>query len=309
MEVGVVIGRFQVDDLHEGHRFLIGTALRSHRKVVVFLGVPARPSSQENPLDYATRERMIRAAFPDVIVMPLLDRATDQEWSAQLDGMIEVITNKTGKAVLYGGRGSFVPHYTGVHKAVEVDSGIEGKSGTVLRKEIGRVVRSSSDFRAGQIYLSQNAPIRPIMGVDVACLRSLSFIDRPDEVLLGRKVWDAPGQWRFPGGKMDPVDECLEDAVFRELNEETGVRKDNVTAARYLDSQKISDWRDHGMRDLTYFSAFFVTQMIDPTQPVAGADDLVEVKWFKIVDIKRNEIVPKHDEFFDILKSYCEDDV
>jgi bifunctional NMN adenylyltransferase/nudix hydrolase len=293
MEVGVVIGRFQVDDLHEGHRFLINTALNNHRKVVVFVGIPARPASKNNPLDYATRERMIRAAFPDVMVMPLLDKATDIEWSEQVDGLVEVVTNKTGSAILYGGRDSFVPHYKGKFKAIEIDSGIEGKSGTTLRREIGRVVRSSSDFRAGQIYFAQNAPIRPICGVDIALVRNE---EGKPTILLGRKSWDEPDTWRLPGGKMDPIDETLEHAAQRELIEETNVAV-TVDSLTYLSSAKVSDWRDHGHKDLTYFSSLFLSVLPeDQVINVSANDDLIELKWFPL-GIAADFAVPKHDNF------------
>ena len=38
-EVGVIIGRFQVNKLHPGHRSLINYALDNHKKVIILLGV------------------------------------------------------------------------------------------------------------------------------------------------------------------------------------------------------------------------------------------------------------------------------
>lgn len=298
--VGVIVGRFQVPDLHEGHIWLIEHALAAHRQVVVFVGVPPRQFSKNNPLNYATRERMIRAAFPDVTVMPLLDRATNEEWSEKLDESIEIVTMKTGTATIYGGRNSgAIKGYKGKFKPCEVDSGMEGKSGSQIRKDIGKVVRSTSDFRAGQIYYAQNAPVRPVVGVDIALVvrRETGL-----EIALGRKDWDAPGLWRLPGGKIEPEDVSFEASASRELEEETGI----VVAAthmKYLSSAIISDWRDHGHRDLTYFSSLFVTEVYDGCPPFKANDDLIEVKWFPLATADKIG-VPKHAEMIALVQSH-----
>ena len=39
-DIGVIVGRFQVHDLTEGHRDLIDTVANRHDKVIVFLGTP-----------------------------------------------------------------------------------------------------------------------------------------------------------------------------------------------------------------------------------------------------------------------------
>ena len=167
MNVGVVIGRFQVESLHNGHRFLIDNALKNHRKVVVFVGVSPISLTRYDPLDYPTRERMIRQEFPDVIILPLHDRNSDEVWSKQVDDMIKTVVPNVSSAVLYGGRDSFIPHYKGQYSTLQVESEIAYQSGTEQRKEIGKVIRSSHDFRAGIIYATQNTFPGAKMAVDI----------------------------------------------------------------------------------------------------------------------------------------------
>lgn len=286
---GVIIGRFQIDTLHEGHMFLINHALQSHHKVIVFIGCSIRPYSQNNPLDYPTRERMVRAAFPDVVVMPLRDMASDVEWSQQVDDLISVVSPK-GNAILYGGRDSFVPHYKGIHKPMEIDSPISYQSGTQKRLEIGKVVRSSPDFRAGGIYQSQNSPIRPIMGVDIAVISYHG--DRTNAaILMGRKTWDKEGLWRLPGGKVEPDDKSLEFAARRELLEETDASVEGKLT--YLGSNKISDWRDKGQRDLTYFSALFMGEYTFGST-CAPSSDLAVLTFMAVNSSILSKTVPEH---------------
>ena len=59
-EVGVVVARFQVAELHEGHKQLINTVLHYHKKVIVFLGMSKKSSDKSSPLDFANRRAMIK---------------------------------------------------------------------------------------------------------------------------------------------------------------------------------------------------------------------------------------------------------
>lgn len=300
MEVGVIIGRFQVDELHEGHKFLIQRAITTHHKVIVFIGCSPRPYSQKNPLDYPTRERMIRAAFPTVTVMPLRDMASDVEWSKQVDDLIGVVA-PYGKAVMLGGRDSFVPHYVGKHKAIEIDSPIAYQSGTQRRLELGKIVRESSDFRAGSIYHSQNNPIRPIMGVDIAII-SYHPSRTSAVILMGRKTWDSAGLWRFPGGKLEVEDVSLEQAAKRELKEETDVLVESPLT--YLGSFQISDWRDKDQKDLTYMSALFVVEYEESCAGACPQSDLVTLEWQAINLLTPSIVIPEHLPLYNIVKEY-----
>jgi bifunctional NMN adenylyltransferase/nudix hydrolase len=157
MDVGVVIGRFQVHELTDGHLFLINSALANHRRVLVLVGSPQEYSTKKNPLDYPTRERMIRSRFPDVVVQAAPDFPNnDKRWSHHIDVTIKTVFPQADRAVLYAGRESFKPHYVGAWPVVELDSGIEFISGTKKREDIGKVVIDSADFRRGIIYATQN---------------------------------------------------------------------------------------------------------------------------------------------------------
>lgn len=49
-EVGVVVGRFQVPDIHEGHHSLLEYVLSKHNKVCLVLGVAPTRSTPLNGL-------------------------------------------------------------------------------------------------------------------------------------------------------------------------------------------------------------------------------------------------------------------
>jgi bifunctional NMN adenylyltransferase/nudix hydrolase len=84
-EVGVIIGRFQVNKLHDGHRNLINYVLDNHKKVIILLGVSRVQNTRKNPLDFASRKAMIQAEFPSVMILPIQDQRYNEKWSQQVD--------------------------------------------------------------------------------------------------------------------------------------------------------------------------------------------------------------------------------
>jgi bifunctional NMN adenylyltransferase/nudix hydrolase len=283
MNVGVVIGRFQVESLHNGHRFLIDNALKNHRKVVVFVGVSPISLTRYDPLDYPTRERMIRQEFPDVIILPLHDRNSDEVWSKQVDDMIKTVVPNVSSAVLYGGRDSFIPHYKGQYSTQEIESEIAYQSGTEQRKEIGKVIRSSHDFRAGIIYATQNTFPGAKMAVDIALVKTAEH-----KIVLGRKPHES--LWRLPGVFVDPTDTSLEFAACRELMEETSISND-ISNMKYARSFLIDDWRFRQVEEAKIVSALFVSEYT--WGALKAGDDLEVVEW-KDLDINQSLITPSH---------------
>lgn len=156
-DVGVVVGRFQISNLSEGHIYLIERALTEHRNVVVLIGSSQEWGTQKNPMNYATRAQMILATYPEVTTCPLPDfPGMSKRWSHHLDATIRSLGWDLGDVVLYAGRDSFAPHYEGDFQVVICDSGISHISGTNIREEIGKQVLASEDFRSGVIYAALN---------------------------------------------------------------------------------------------------------------------------------------------------------
>ena len=159
MDIGVVIGRFQVASLTEGHVYLIEQALAQHRTVVVLVGSSQEWGTAKNPLPYKARERMIHERYPQVTCVALPDMPDDDAaWSKHIDFMIRSLgwSVSDGEAVFYAGRDSFKPFYKGVHKVVECDSGMNHIAGSMVRENIGKVVLGNDDWRRGVIWATQN---------------------------------------------------------------------------------------------------------------------------------------------------------
>jgi bifunctional NMN adenylyltransferase/nudix hydrolase len=297
-DVGVIVGRFQVHALHDGHRDLIQHVCEKHDKVIIVLGLSPLVVTSNNPLDFQSREQMIHEFFPDVIVAYIKDQPDDALWSKSLDGVIKDLITPAQSVVLYGSRDSFIRHYSGKHQTRElVPEDASFYSGTAIRKMIARSsTRRTADFRAGVAWAASSRFPTAFQTVDVAIL------DHDNErLLLGRK----PNErlYRFVGGFSDPRSDSLEHDARREVMEETGVSVEDI---RYVGSTVVDDWRYRSEVDCiktALFTAYYVHG------PARAGDDIEEVKWFPFgwsfvnPDLDK-QIVPEHVSLMKMLRAH-----
>lgn len=286
---GVVVGRFQVHKLHAGHMELLKEVSNRHSRVVVFIGVSAAGYTKRNPLDFMTRKAMIQAAFPEFAVLPIKDCRSDAEWSEHLDAMIGEFVDY-GSVTLYGGRDSFVPHYTGKFKPVEINLSIK-MSGEDIRKELTDSIIESPDFRAGAIFTVMNQRPRVVTCVDVV-------IRHEDSLLLAQKPGEA--LYRFVGGHAEPDSDSFEDDAKREVMEETGL---DVSNLQYVGSHLVKDWR-YEKEDSKIKTLLFVAQSM--TLGGKAHDDIETVQWFPEKSLAPSIFVPAHKPLFEMYMKWRE---
>jgi bifunctional NMN adenylyltransferase/nudix hydrolase len=280
-DVGVLVGRFQVNALHSGHIELLEHVCKRHDKTIIVLGLSPVTPSLTNPLDFESRKQMILDAFPNVLVLYVKDMHDDDLWSRQLDNLVRDHTlGHRQTAVLYGGRDSFIDHYTGTLPTIELMQS-EFWSGTAVRKQIARSSsRASADFRAGVIWAMSAKYPTAFQTVDVAIMD-----EGKQRILLGRKP--AEKQFRLIGGFSEPTSPSLEADVRKEVMEEAFVE---ISDPKYVGSMVVDDWRFRGESDKIKTALFEATYLFGHPTP---GDDIEEVRWFDF-PCKRADIVPAH---------------
>jgi bifunctional NMN adenylyltransferase/nudix hydrolase len=269
--IGVIIARFQTPYLHDGHKALIEAVKTKHGKTVIVLGVSPVLGSRMNPLDFPTREKMIKKEYSDVVVLPLSDHPLDERWSVSLDTMLA--NTFPGSAFsLYGSRNSFINYYTGKNQVVELPEH-GAHTATEIREAVKERVMDSVEFRSGIIYACSNTYLKVWPTVDVAIFRK-----NKTEILLGKK--DNDQKWRLIGGFSDPSDESYEAAASRDLQEECG--NIQVSAMTYEGSFRVNDWRYKNEKDKIITSLFSTDHISGHAQ---GSDDIAEVQWFTLPQV------------------------
>ncbi len=268
-DVGVIIGRFQVPELHEAHRELINYVRSNHKKVMIFLGLSPLMVTQENPLDYEARKQMLLEEFPDVNVLYIKDVNSDKVWSKRLDEMVSDLLTPSQTAVLYGGRDSFISYYIGKFPTRELEQTV-WISGTEIRKNIAsRSAKAAADFREGVIWASRSRFPLVISTVDVVVFNTY----KPTKILLAKKLNE--DQWRCIGGFTDPLSPSDEADARRETYEEANIALEDLIDAG---SFSIDDWRYRGEPDTIRTHLF--TGIIGAGQVAKAGDDIAFTKWF-----------------------------
>lgn len=272
-----IIGRFQVPTLTEAHRALI-EHIKVFPKHAILVGVAPTPLNVKNPLDFLTRQHMLRdeADFKGPI-MPLPDMGDNSQWSRQLDTLLTAMY-PTDKVLLVGGRDSFKPFYEGRFDVYELPE-IPGISGTDARADIARHPLASEDFRRGVIYaVEQKYPI-PFAVADATVYKIDPTNNFKCHIALGWRRNDS--SLRLAGGFVDPhKDASIAAAANRELNEEFG----NIfhPDLEYVADRQIPDWRYQGENRI-YSVCYMAPYSFGNLKPGDDMDGGVE--WFDIEDV------------------------
>lgn len=129
----VIVGRWQVKYLHEGHLHLINVAstYAGIENVVIYVGSQSYVD-ERNPYTFDERKEMIQKQYPSAVIEIIEDvPGNNKAWSKQLDLKLKELYSP----VLFGSRDSFKQHYTGKFPYIEVDE-IKGVSGTLIRESV-----------------------------------------------------------------------------------------------------------------------------------------------------------------------------
>jgi bifunctional NMN adenylyltransferase/nudix hydrolase len=266
-DVGVIVGRFQVNELHEAHIDLITSVTNKHDRVLVFLGNSIIRNTTSNPLDYRARRAMIADKFPNVEIHYINDNPSDLAWSKNLDKLISEQLMPLQTVTLYGSRDSFLKGYSGKYNTCELEA-TTFISGTEVRRRVSNNYPATSDYRAGMIAATAYRYPTAFQCVDIA------VVNDKQEVLLARKPDEK--KWRFIGGFSDPRTHSLEEDAKREVQEEAGIEVEIIS---YLGSTLIDDWRYRGEQDKIKTALFLAKYIFGKPE---GADDIAEVKWVPI---------------------------
>jgi 8-oxo-dGTP diphosphatase len=116
---------------------------------------------------------------------------------------------------------------------------------------------------------------RPMVTVDAVVFRKMH--DYHEVLLIRRKHYPFEGMWALPGGFID-MEETAEEAIVRELEEETHLRVNDL--------QQLHTFSTLGRdpRGRTISVTFFGVVNADQSQ-VSGGDDAEEAKWFPVNDL------------------------
>lgn len=133
---------------------------------------------------------------------------------------------------------------------------------------------------------------RPSVTADVILIAN--FPASPEVLLIQRRDVPYKNAWAFPGGFMD-IDETIETAAARELEEETGLK--GLDLKQFYVASKVD--RDPRHRVISVIFTTLVNSK-EEVKPKAG-DDAKSVKWFPLSNLP--QLAFDHSEIIEQLKT------
>ena len=249
--LGVVVGRFQVPMLHEGHRHVIDTTFAQSDHVIIGIGDTGGHPTPRNPLTYEARRAMVHEAYPDATIVMIRDQWNAAVWSQLLDRIIVAHGGARAESIkLFGSRDSFLAHYMGRYPTTFVEAK-SSPSGTEIRQRIAEGTYSGmANERAGQILYQMTRPPFIYPSVHVA------IVDTSRKcVLLGAHKRDGNHR-RFFGADVEAADASFQHAAVRVLRKvlPDGTRE----ALSVIGSARVDDPRYRGSNDGVLTTLFSV---------------------------------------------------
>lgn len=113
---------------------------------------------------------------------------------------------------------------------------------------------------------------RPAVTVDIIVIKQVNKVD--NILLIERKNEPFKNQWALPGGFID-IDEEIETAAYRELQEETSIN--DIKLKQFYTFGKVG--RDPRGRTISVVYSGF---LLNDNQKVEAGDDAKNLKWFPI---------------------------
>lgn len=116
----------------------------------------------------------------------------------------------------------------------------------------------------------------PRAALTVDAIVFVKSTEQTSVLLIERGREPFKNKWALPGGFVD-IDETLEKACIRELEEETGLQVEKMQQFRTYDAI------DRDPRHRTISVVYSVE--VEEQKPVKGSDDAAQAKWFSTDDL------------------------
>lgn len=117
--------------------------------------------------------------------------------------------------------------------------------------------------------------------VPEVCVGAIVIDDRQRLLLIKRGRGAAVGQWSVPGGRVEGG-ESLEDAVEREVMEETGLR---IRCGRFV------GWVERIGVDYHFVIMDFLAETASGSEALTAGDDAADAAWVPLDELERIDLV------------------
>jgi len=327
----VFIGRFQ--PFHNAHLEIFKQAAIQAEKVIIIVGSAYQPRTYKNPFTDDDRWNMVRQTLEDlgyeeevdfVIVRNRDSLYNDTAWAVRVQEIVRTETRPTDKVAIIGHKKDESSYYLEMFpqwELVEVplveelsatnirdlyfrkDSNLNFIQGVVPEsilaflqyfketKEFAQIIR---ERHFEETYKKQFAsyPYPPtFVTVDAVVIQSGHIL------MINRRAEPGRGLLALPGGFLDAhFDASLEDAMIRELREETGLKVPSPVLRGSIEKTRVFDAIQRSSRGRTITHAFNICLPDGELPKVRGGSDALSAKWIPLSQVDSAQTFEDHYE-------------
>lgn len=331
-DYAVFIGRFQ--PFHTGHKQVIETALQHAETLIIVIGSANQPRTPKNPWGARERAGMIlgqnfNGQLPRIRIVKVNDQANDQKWTAAIQEAVSQAMLRDGwrdqpnKVAIIGHNKDESSYYLKMfpqwesidHDMNEIVNAtdlrelyFEGKNLKFLQSLVPETVFAQlAAFRKTEAFRTlvkeyefikqyrkswEVAPYPPTFVTTDAVVVQSGHI-----LLIKRRASPGAGTWALPGGFVDQ-NERLEDAMIRELREETRLKVPDPVLRGNIKKTRVFDDPSRSLRGRTITHAYFIELPPGDLPKVTGVDDpdkaISKATWVPLSEIKGEEMFEDH---------------
>ena len=327
----VFIGRFQ--PFHNAHLEIFKQAATLADKVILVVGSANQPRTYKNPFAAEDRYAMISLTLSnlgyeeeqDFVVVTTRDSLyNDTAWAVRVQEIVNVETAPTDKVAIIGHKKDESSYYLEMFpqwELVEVplveelsathirdlyfreDSNLNFIQGVVPERileylekfkkteEFAQIVR---ERQFEEMYKQQFAsyPYLPtFVTVDAVVIQSGHIL------MITRRAEPGRGLFALPGGFLDAnSDASLEDAMIRELREETGLKVPSPVLRGNIKNTHVFDAIHRSSRGRTITHAFNICLPDGELPKVRGGSDATSATWIPLSQVDPSQTFEDHYE-------------
>lgn len=325
----VLIGRFQ--PFHTAHLLLVQRATALADNVVFIVGSAFQPRTYKNPFTFEERRKMIKLATNGMAgtltfhIEPNQDTIyNDQAWAVRVQAAVAKHTKPGDKVGIIGHRKDPSSYYLEMFpqwgfEEVELLEPLDASEirdlyfkRDVNMNFIKNVVPPTTfdfldhfkdtaewdqvikerEFVANYKKQYASLPYPPIFSTADAVVIQAGHV-----LMVKRRAEPGKGLWALPGGYVNAnTDRTVEDAMLRELREETMIKVPAPVLRGSIVRSKVFDAIDRSPRGRIITHAFFIRLPDGELPRVKGSDDAEKARWVPIAEVKSEDCFEDHYE-------------
>lgn len=335
----VLLGRFQ--PVHKAHEEIIRRATLLCRQLIIVVGSAKQPRTYKNPWTSAERRAMLQNVCDNINTGDCAIRITentdtiynDTAWAGRIQAIVaKHVYDQFGpdkkKIGLIGHKKDDSSYYLNMFPQWEFeDVGlIQPLNATNIRdlyfrKDVNMnfiagvvppsVFRMLSGWQGPErdqviverefieTYKKQysSLPYAPVfVTVDAVVVCSGHVL------MIKRRAEPGKGLWAMPGGFLNAsTDRSVQDAMIRELREETGIKVPGPVLVGSITKNQVFDAIDRSARGRTITHCFRIDLPSGELPKVKGMDDAEKAQWIPIAELQSDKCFEDHYEIVKVM--------